>query len=200
MSHTRQNNSLYKSRLDYLDLCQEPNVHVEIKMAASFDFERLDGSLCILPAANPSITFSHGIDNALERASVQRINDIFVTEYLPALRKRLFSWSSVKLPSSMKERLRLDESISDSRCSAFHFPDPLVHSTPALLPRRELSVDDSLCTDHLSSVHSSFRVSSDFSNATFLDDHELDLSITSDRLEPSFIISSPQNVTIRNHR
>ncbi|KAF8549593.1 hypothetical protein OG21DRAFT_1488418 [Imleria badia] len=103
MSHTCQNNFLYKSHLDYLDLCQEPNMRVEIKMATSFDFERLDESLCILPAANLSIMFSHGIDNALERASVQCINDIFVTEYLPALRKHLFSWSSVELLSSMKE-------------------------------------------------------------------------------------------------
>ena len=72
-------------------------------MTTSFDFEQLKGSLCILPAANLSMVLSHGINNALEQACVQCINNIFVTEYLPALRQCLFGWSSVELPLSMEE-------------------------------------------------------------------------------------------------
>ncbi|KAF8119568.1 hypothetical protein EV363DRAFT_1305048 [Boletus edulis] len=37
-------------------------------MTTTFDFEWLEGSLCVLLTANPSIALSHGVDNALEHS------------------------------------------------------------------------------------------------------------------------------------
>ncbi|KAG6375912.1 hypothetical protein JVT61DRAFT_2780 [Boletus reticuloceps] len=216
MSHSR---SPHKNRLDYLDLCQQPKACVEIKMTVSFDFEKLRGMLCALPAANPSITLSHGIDSAAEQVCVHRINEIFTAEYLPAIRERLFNWDPVELPPSMNNRLYLDDiSISCASRSPFHFPDPLIHSTPFLMPRRELSIGEISLPGRPSMDYSSVLsdisdISTSTSNIVFAahpdnksfhslsDDHQsLDLSITSERLEPSFVICPSPNVTLRRQR
>jgi hypothetical protein len=84
-------------------------------MTVSFNFEKSRGLPYALPAAHPSITLSHGIDNTLEQACVQHINNVFMTEYLPAPRECLFGWSSVEIPASMK-KVRL----SFTQGSSFH--------------------------------------------------------------------------------
>ncbi|KAG6379622.1 hypothetical protein JVT61DRAFT_10135 [Boletus reticuloceps] len=166
-----------KRCLDHLCLPeQQSNACVEIKLVVAFDYKKKEGRQCLLPGMSAAVLSSVPVAPGIEQASLDKIYNIFVTEFLSTFRQRAFGWDTVELPAAMVQRLEARDSRNLSMASAseaFLFPNPMVAaSTPRPSFLRSNSdadfafTDMTLSTNCLSSNISDFLVTSTAASAS----------------------------------
>jgi len=73
----------------------------EIKLTASFVFEKIPGLFCSMPAIKTELLASCQIERP-EQACIAKMHDLFLHQLAPLVRQRWFSWDEVTLPNEMK--------------------------------------------------------------------------------------------------